>query len=97
MSDVQPVRVDKAVPPASRTLRFSGWSVAWAVWIAFFVVVEAAALVRKGPGDTFSEHWWSVFRVQRQVPWPGKVVLLVAQLSFGVWLVAHLSTGCCSL
>jgi len=80
-------------PPASRPLRITGWTLAWTAWILFFLVVEAAALIRKAPGDTFSEHWWSLFRVRERVPLPARIVLLVVQVGFGIWLIGHLAFG----
>jgi len=73
--------------------RVSGYTLAWAFWILFFLVVEGIALARKGKGDTFSEHWWALFRVRERVPKPVRMVLLAVQLTFGVWLVGHLSLG----
>lgn len=82
-----------STPPASRPRRVTGWTLAWTAWILFFLVVEFAALRRKAPGDTFSEHWWSLFRVRSRVPLPVRIVLLVVQLAFGTWLVGHLAMG----
>lgn len=79
-----------AAPTAKKV---SGWTVAWSFWVVFFLVVEGAALLRKGPLDTFSEHWWKVFRVHQVVPKPLKIVLAIAQIAFGVWLTGHLTFG----
>lgn len=73
--------------------RVSAYTVAWIVWVLFFFVVEGLALFSKKPGGTFSEHWWTVFQVQSKVPLPLKIVLTVAQLAAGVWLVTHLTFG----
>lgn len=73
--------------------RVSAYTVAWIVWVLFFFLVEGLALFSKTPGATFSEHWWSLFRVRSKVPLPLKIVLMVVQLAAGVWLVAHLTFG----
>lgn len=77
--------------------RPGGFTVAWIVWILFFVVVEGVALARKRKGDTFSEHWWALFRVRASAPRWLKVTLTVVQLAFGVWLVGHLAFGLWSI
>jgi hypothetical protein len=91
----RPTEQPRPVPRAGRgpALRITGWTIAWTIWIAFFLVIETAALIRKKPGDTFSEHWWSAFRVRSKVPLPVRVVLLIVQLVFGTWLVGHLAFG----
>lgn len=71
----------------------SWFSWAWVVWIVFFLIVEGIALIRPQRGDTFSEHWWAVFRVGQRVPKPVKILLAVVQLAFGTWLVGHLTFG----
>lgn len=73
--------------------KISGFTVAWAFWVLFFLVVEGIALFRKGKGDTFSEHWWRVWRVRERVPMPLRVLLTAVQVTFGVWLVGHLAFG----
>lgn len=73
--------------------RVSGFTVAWTFWILFFLVVEGYALLRPTRGDTFSEHWWRLFRVREHVPAWLRAVLTVVQLAFGVWLTGHLVFG----
>jgi hypothetical protein len=85
-----PAETRSARPPARRV---TGWTLAWTAWILFFLVVELAALFRKAPGDTFSEHWWSLFRLRERVPLPVRIALLAVQVGFGVWLVGHLAFG----
>jgi hypothetical protein len=76
----------------------AGWfTLAWAVWVLFFVVVEGLALLERGNGYTFSEHWWRVWRVREAVPLWLKVVISVVQVAAGVWLVGHLAFGLWSL
>jgi hypothetical protein len=78
----------------------SAWTWAWIGWLAYFTVVEGAALYRSRPGDTLSEHVWMWFGTVRQRP--GELVrprsgwtqarrfVLVAFLA---WLSAHFLTG----
>ncbi|GAA2609536.1 hypothetical protein SMC26_39390 [Actinomadura fulvescens] len=73
--------------------RVSGFTLAWAAWVVFFLVVEGIALARGAKGDTFSEHWWRVWRVRERVPVPLRWLLAGVQLTFGVWLVGHLTFG----
>lgn len=77
--------------PAAR--RVSGWTIAWVFWVVFFLVVEGWALIRRGSSDTFSEHWWALFRVHQKVPPAVKIGLAVVELAFGVWLIGHLAFG----
>jgi len=77
--------------------RPSAFTAAWVFWIVFFLVVEGVALARKRKGDTFSEHWWYLFRVRSRVPRWVKVLLTVLQLAFGAWLVGHLAFGLWSI
>lgn len=71
----------------------SGFTVAWVIWIVFFLVVEGIALVSRKKDLTFSEHWWALFRVRTSTPWWAKSVLVLVQLGFGIWLVGHLTFG----
>ncbi|MEU5878191.1 hypothetical protein [Spirillospora sp. NPDC047279] len=73
--------------------RPSAFTWAWALWIVFFLLVEGYALLRKRKGDTFSEHWWTLFHVHSKVPKSIRLVLVVLQLAFGTWLVGHLAFG----
>lgn len=73
--------------------RVSWFTAAWAFWVLFFLVVEGVAIFRKAPGDTFSEHWWSVFHTRSKVPAWVRVALAVVQIGAGVWLVGHLTFG----
>lgn len=73
--------------------RVSLFTLAWAFWVLFFLVVEGIAIFRKAPGDTFSEHWWSVFHTRQKVPTWARVALAVVQIGAGVWLTVHLTFG----
>ena len=65
-----------------------GWTTAWLLWGAFFVVVEFRAIKNSTAGDTLSEKIWKWFEIEeRDSNWTGKRVVLVAGL---VWLLAHL-------
>jgi hypothetical protein len=44
------------------------YTMGWIAWIVFFLGLETAALVRKRPGATFSEHVWSWLRVGASNP-----------------------------
>lgn len=77
--------------------RPSAFTVAWVFWVVFFLVVEGVALARKRKDDTFSEHWWHLFRVRSSAPRWVKVSLTVLQLAFGTWLVGHLVFGLWSI
>lgn len=60
-----------------------GYSIAWAVWLAFFGVVEARAVVRKRQGDTLSEHVWYALRFP---------VMRFTFAGFWAWLTLHFFT-----
>lgn len=86
------VRV-KTLPPDSKLKRVSAFTVLWAAWFAFFLVLEGIALFRPERGDTFSENWWSLFRLQSRVPVWLRLILVVVQVGFGTWLTGHLAFG----
>lgn len=69
------------------------FTVSWAVLALFGVSLEIAALRRKRPEDTLSEHVWRVFRVRedKQTPltYVGRFILAV----FMVWLTGHFVFG----
>jgi hypothetical protein len=68
-----------------------GYSWAWAIWGAGFLVIEGLALKRKAKGDTLSEHVWQLFSVKHKgaATWfrRGGLYLFLA------WLVTHFVTG----
>ena len=69
----------------------SGWTIAWLLWLAMFVVVEGFALINKDRGDTLSEHIWSWFKIRekpRQWTWRRAVLAI-----FLVWLLVHMVAG----
>lgn len=67
------------------------YTIAWYMWIAYFVVVEGAALLDKRPGDTLSEHVWYWFSMKDQGPsWHIRRVILLTMMA---WLSAHFLTG----
>lgn len=69
----------------------SGFTIAWLLWLAMFVVVEGIALIRKDRGDTLSEHVWKWFRIRdkpRQWTWRRAVLA-----GFLVWLLIHMVAG----
>ena len=70
------------------------WSTAaWVAWIAAFVILEGAALIRRREDETLSAHVWRWFAVRgprdSARTWAGRGVLLAA----GVWLTGHLAFG----
>ena len=69
----------------------SGFTIAWLLWLAMFLVVEGIALFRKERGDTLSEHVWKWFRIHdkpRQWTWRRAVLAI-----FLVWLLVHMVAG----
>ena len=69
----------------------SGWQLAWLLWALAFAVIEAAALIRRAPGDTLSEQVWSLFMPSRgERFWRFRRFVLLA---FMAWLVAHFVTA----
>ena len=68
-----------------------GWQTAWLLWLAMFGVIEGAAILRKEPGDTLSEHVWKWFSVKDKARgWRQRRSVLAL---FMVWLSAHLVLG----
>lgn len=66
----------------------SGFTVAWLLWLAMFLVVEGIALFNKEKGDTLSEHIWKWFSVKdKGKGWLARRFVLAA---FLVWLLLHM-------
>lgn len=65
----------------------SGWTVAWILWIAAFVAIEAPAIFNKTPGDTLSEHTrrWFATRTKPRA-WRARRLVLAC---FLLWLALH--------
>ena len=57
------------------------FSIAWIAIIAAGLALEAVALLRKGKGDTASEHVWALLRKS--------VVLWFLGLGLFAWLAVH--------
>ena len=69
----------------------NGWTVAWILWLAMFAVIEGAALIRKGRGDTLSEHIWDWFQIRdKPRQWTVRRAVLAG---FLVWLLVHMVAG----
>ena len=67
----------------------SGWTWAWLVWLAAFLIIEGAALIDKDRGDTLSEHIWKWFNIKtRRWHWRRWVLAV-----FLVWLLVHMLGG----
>lgn len=67
-----------------------------AIWVALGViggVTELVALLNRRPGDTLSEHFWKVAKVDD--PRPTKTVWVIRGLIALVmlWLAGHFSMG----
>lgn len=69
------------------------YSIAWVIWILFFVVVEALAIIDKKKGDTLSEHFWKKFGIVDAEKKRNKKGLRLVGAAFLMWLVIHLLTG----
>lgn len=69
---------------AALTLNATGWTVLWLGILTIGATAETVALIRRAPGDTFSETVWAHTRH------PATKVLLGAGL---LWLFAHLTFG----
>lgn len=72
----------------------SGYTMAWAAWLAAFGVIEGKALLDRRRGDTLSEHVWRWFGTARDIQPSGWVKFRrFVLLSFLAWLTAHFLTG----
>jgi len=70
----------------------SGYTLAWAVWLAAFAVIEGKALRDNRKNDTLSEHVWQWFAVKDRAAPYGQ--LRRATLAMGMaWLAGHFLTG----
>lgn len=69
----------------------NGYTAAWLLWAAMFVVIEGASLVDKDKGDTLSEHLRSWFAT-RDKPRGWQIRRLVLA-GFFVWFIPHLFLG----
>ena len=71
------------------------WAWLWIVWIGAFIVIEAIAIWRKGPGDTLSEKVWKWFSLKgskdKLKPW--QALLRFGFLAFWAWLTIHFLSG----
>lgn len=75
-------------------MSFDWFTLAWVVWIAYFLVVEGIALYKKHPGGTLSEHVWDWFSIKGE----GKMgkwwrVRRIALLALMAWLLVHFVSG----
>lgn len=76
----------------------SAWSWLWLGWLAYFAVVEGAALANSRTGDTLSEHIWAWFGTARgpasgRQPSGWTRLRRFVLLAFVAWLGAHFLTG----
>jgi len=66
----------------------------WALWLLLgFGLVEAAALLRKGEGDTLSEKVREWFATNRKPSGPAQMGRRVALVVALAWLVVHWLTN----
>jgi hypothetical protein len=70
-----------------------GWTVAWLVWLASFVVIEGAAFASGKTGASLSDHVWSWFRIRQGWRRPAVAVPRGVLVLFLAWLLVHLSFG----
>jgi hypothetical protein len=68
----------------------SGYTLAWAAWLAAFAVIEGRALANKTPGDTFSEHTRRWFATHTK---GGRLAFAIVWCTFGVWYLVHILMG----
>jgi hypothetical protein len=69
----------------------SGWTIAWLLWGAMFVAIEAPAILNRAPGDTLSEHVREWFAT-RTKPKHWRIRRLVLAC-FLLWLAVHFFLG----
>lgn len=62
--------------------KYTPW---WIAWLVMFGVIELAALLDKGEGDTFTEHWRKWMALQSKT----KVLGRLATATFLGWLAWH--------
>ncbi|MEV3856051.1 hypothetical protein AB0J38_17220 [Streptomyces sp. NPDC050095] len=69
----------------------SGYTVAWLIWLAGSVAVEATAILKGRQDGTLSEHvWkWGAIKGGRHFVWLRRGLLAVSM----VWLAAHFIAG----
>lgn len=70
------------------------YTVAWALWILAFGIIEYAAIQDKREGDTFTEHWRKLIGTGKDgrrniVNWLFRAVTIVGL----IWLAPHMLTG----
>lgn len=70
-----------------------GWTAAWVVWLAAFLVIEGAGFVGHQPGASLSEHVWHWFHVTDRRPTALVWLLRGLLLAFLAWLFLHLGFG----
>lgn len=67
------------------------FTLAWILWIAYFLVVEFDALLTGRPAGTLSDHVWDWFSIRNKgALWRLRRFIL---LSFVAWVSAHFLTG----
>lgn len=65
----------------------SGYTIAWALWVIAFVVIEARAINNDIKDDTLSDHFAMWFKVNTKF---GRTAWLVFSGVFFAWFVVHI-------
>lgn len=77
--------------PANATPAFT---YAWYSWLAEFILIESAAIIRRKPQDTLSDHVWAWFGIpKKHAPDRSERIRRLLLLAFMTWLGAHFLTG----
>jgi hypothetical protein len=68
------------------------YTFAWIGWILAFVVIEAASLLDRRSGDTFSEHVRKWFNIEENGPKRvvGISAFIVIVVGFVAWFIPHI-------
>ena len=66
----------------------SGWTLAWALWGALFVLIEGVAITNDKRSDTLSEHLRLWLRTDTK---RGRTAWLVGSGGFALWFIYHIA------
>jgi hypothetical protein len=69
-----------------------GFTLAWALWGVFFLIVEGLALWNRRIGDTLSEHIWRWLGIGQTVTQWIRVRRFIT-LAGLLWMILHFFTG----
>lgn len=65
----------------------------WALWVGAFLAYELPAVINGAQGDTFSEFFWGLFRINETLPLWQSIPIHATIVAFGIWLIGHLGFG----